>query len=274
MRWRPLVTQAKNSPSLQPAPCHPLPGTLKQVIAFSHWEISRKWSNLQLEAFAAECFPQLLSLPQLWDRLCSIPWTKCNCPGRNPCLSFPPGAVSQEMLQSITSWFPWAGWALGVSAGLRDGLGEGRERKSWIICTRNYMASTCGVVNFWCGCCPGRVMSLSVSICTFLYLSVYWLKFLKMTEQQMDKCGILFSISLHPYFMENPVFFQIHEHLVKHCMETVSQHSPCETFHFQIYLLPELGSCTVVPQTVSTAEITNVISSSASCVMGRHEQMF
>lgn len=67
MRWRPLVTQAKNCPSLQPAPCHPLPGTLKQVIASSHREISRKWSNLQLEAFAAECFPQLLCLPQLWD---------------------------------------------------------------------------------------------------------------------------------------------------------------------------------------------------------------
>lgn len=82
MKWRPPVTQAKNSPSLLSAPCHHLPGTLKQVIAFSHREISRKWSNLQLEAFAAECFPQLLSLPQLSDTLCSIPWAKCNCPGK------------------------------------------------------------------------------------------------------------------------------------------------------------------------------------------------
>lgn len=63
-------------------------------------------------------------------------------------------------------------------------------------------------------------------------------------------------------------FFQIHEHLAKHFMESVSQHSPYEIFHFQIVL------CAVVPQTVNTTQITNVISSSASCVMGKHEQMF
>lgn len=196
-----------------------------------------------------------------------LPWKK------NPCLSFPPGAgdapehhcmIPMGRLGTVLS--------AGTMGGVRDGMGEGRERKSWIICTRKYIASTCGFVNFWCGCCPGQAMSLlSVSISTFLYLSVYWLKFLKMIEKRVDKSGILFSISLHPYFMEEA---GVLSNLVKHVMETVSQHSPYEIFHFQIYLLPALGSCTVVPQTANATQIPNVISSSASCVMGKHEQMF
>lgn len=95
-----------------------------------------------------------------------------------------------------------------------------------------------------------------------------------MTEQQVDKSGILFSISLHHILWEKLGFFQICDHMVEHFMGTVSQHSPYKIFHFQIYLLPELGSCTVVPQVVNTAQITNAISSSASCVMGKNEQVF
>lgn len=204
MRWKDQVTQAKNSPSLQPAPCHPLPGTLKQVIAFCHrfWRngVICKWRLLQLSAFLS-----------FWQSLSSV--TDCATFHEQNAI-----ALEKKSMSVCSSWRgepqnapehhciipPWAGVGT-VSICWDHGWGQRwagrRKRKEILDHLHKKMASTGGFINFWCGCCPGWVMSL-LSVSIFLYLSVSWLKFLKMTGQWVDKTGILFSISLHPYFVE------------------------------------------------------------------------
>lgn len=144
---------------------------LSELIAFSLREPLRKWGYLQMEASAAECFPQLLPLPQLWDR------TKCNCPGKKSTSLFSSWrgeAGNSPEHHCMIPWFPLGRCGhceclLGPWVGAEMGR-ERKKKNSWIICTRNYVASTCGFVNFWC--CPGWVTSLlSVSFCILIKIS-------------------------------------------------------------------------------------------------------
>lgn len=114
MRWRSQATSSSGKKNLTCLSVCTLPSSPWDfhicVIAFSHREILTKLRNLQMQAFAAECFPPLLAgallaLPQLCEWLCSIIWTKCDCPGKNTCLSCPPAGMSLVMLQGITAFF-------------------------------------------------------------------------------------------------------------------------------------------------------------------------
>lgn len=148
-----------------------------------------KWRHLQLNAFLSFC-PSLSSETE----------HNATALGKNPHLSFHPGGVRQEILQSITAWFPDSPWAgVGTVSVCWDHgwgqrwAGEGRKRTPGSSAQETTWPVHVGLLIF--GVVQGE------SQVFFLYLSVSWLKFLKMTEQ-VDKSVILFSISLHSYFIE------------------------------------------------------------------------
>lgn len=259
-----------------------------------------------MEEFAAKCCPlllagALLALSQLSDWLCSIIWAKCNCPGKNTCLSCPTAGMSLVMLQGITAFFSHEqSCALCVSAGTR-GMGQVMDREKeeegspgpsaqefiWLV-RMDLLIFGVDVVQY------------EASI-FFLYPD-RWLKCQKMTEQRVwIKLDLYSEFHVTNLLWEKLVFFPICEHFYKHFMKPVSLQSPYESINFQMYLLPELNlhicvllssslmsagllvinaqrefgafSSTVLLQLVDVTWITYVISSSASCVMGNYEQM-
>lgn len=259
-----------------------------------------------MEEFAAKCCPlllagALLALPQLSDWLCSIIWAKCNCPGKNMCLSCPPAGMSLVMLQGITAFFSHEqSCALCVSAGTR-GMGQVMDREK----EEEGSSGPSAQEFIWLVCMDLLIFGVDdvqyESSIFFLYPD-WWLKCQKLTEQRVwIKLELYSKFHVTSLLWKKLGFFSISEHFYKHFMKTVSLQSPYESINFQMYLLPELNlhacvllssslmsvglllihaqrefgafSSTVLLQVVDVMWITNVISSSASCVMGSYEQM-